>query len=163
MFLCDPSQMHAHLTVLETLRYTARLRMPRSHTPADRDTAITRVIHGLGLAHCTHVIVGDSRAKGVSGGERKRLAIAMELLTSPQLLFLDEPTSGLDSTTALSIMLLLKDLASGNVDGAGKCTVVATIHQPQSKIFKLLDNLVLMDRGSMSYQVLCLNLSLSRF
>jgi ATP-binding cassette subfamily G (WHITE) protein 2 len=65
--------------------------------------------------------------KGISGGERKRLCVAMELMTKPKLLFLDEPTSGLDSTTALSLMHTMKNLCE-----SGQCTVVCTIHQVRS-------------------------------
>ena len=67
--------------------------------------------------------------KGISGGERKRTSIGVELITDPSLIFLDEPTTGLDSTTALQVILLLKDLAS-----KGK-TVISTIHQPSSELF----------------------------
>lgn len=74
----------------------------------------------------------------------------MELITRPKLLFLDEPTSGLDSTTALSLMSTLKDLCE-----RGVCTVVCTIHQPQTKIFYLLDNLLLMKKGEIVYQGAC--------
>ena len=73
-----------------------------------------------------HTIIGSPLQKGISGGERKRVCVAMELLTRPQLLFLDEPTSGLDSVSALSICTTLQYMAS-----QGTCTVVCTIHQPQ--------------------------------
>ena len=80
----------------------------------------------VGLSHVRDVIVGSPLNKGISGGERKRLCVAMELITRPLLLFLDEPTSGLDSVTALSLCSLLKRLARSKA-----CTVVCTIHQPQ--------------------------------
>ena len=74
----------------------------------------------------------------------------MELLTKPALLFLDEPTSGLDSTTALALMTTLKGMAD-----AGECTIVCTIHQPQTKIYNLIDNLLLMKKGEIVYQGRC--------
>jgi ATP-binding cassette subfamily G (WHITE) protein 2 len=116
----------------------------------EREKRVQEVLQLMGIAYCSDVIVGDSRNKGISGGERKRLCVAMELLNRPKLLFLDEPTSGLDSTTAFDLMETLKDLAD-----RGECTVVCTIHQPQTKIFNLLDNLLLMKKGSIVYQGSC--------
>ncbi|GLC55425.1 hypothetical protein PLESTB_000985900 [Pleodorina starrii] len=106
-----------------------------------------RVCLQVGLTHVGGVIVGSPMKKGISGGERKRLCVAMELLTKPSLLFLDEPTSGLDSVTALSLCKLLRRLATSRT-----CTVVCTIHQPQAKIFNLFDQLLLLNRGSIVYQ-----------
>ena len=140
----------ATLTVHETLMYTAALRMPRYCTLADRLARVEEVLKLMGIEYTRDVIVGDSRNKGISGGERKRLCVAMELLPKPCLLFLDEPTSGLDSTTALSLMNALKDLSN-----RGECTVVCTIHQPQTKIYNLLDNLILMRKGEIVYQGPC--------
>ena len=146
-YVMQDDLMYAYFTVLQTLNYTAELRMPSNTTIIERKKRVEEVIFLLGIDHCKHVIVGDTRTKGISGGERKRLAIAIELLTKPQLLFLDEPTSGLDSTTALSVITILKKLAD-----AGECTVVCTIHQPSSKIFSLIDNLLLLKKGVIMYQ-----------
>lgn len=90
------------------------------------------VLEKMGLSHTRDTIVGSPMIKGISGGERKRLCVAMELMTTPQLLFLDEPTSGLDSVSALNLCSKLKLLAD-----SGTCTIVCTIHQPQvsPKIF----------------------------
>jgi ATP-binding cassette subfamily G (WHITE) protein 2 len=77
----------------------------------DREKRVDEVLLLMGIDYCRDVIVGDTRNKGISGGERKRLCVAMELLNRPKLLFLDEPTSGLDSTTAFDLMETLKDLA----------------------------------------------------
>lgn len=146
-YVMQDDLLNAYFTVLETLQYTAHLRMPADTSAHARRSRIELVMRLMGISHCRHVIVGDSRVKGVSGGERKRLCIAMELLTKPKLLFLDEPTSGLDSSTALSVVGILKRLAA-----KGLCTVVCTIHQPQSRIFSLFDNLILMRRGQIAYQ-----------
>ena len=83
--------------------------------------------------------------KGVSGGERKRTSIGVELITDPTLIFLDEPTTGLDSFTATSIIETLKDLAR-----RGK-TIVQTIHQPNSDMFEMFDRLMLMARGEIIF------------
>ena len=124
--------------------------MSSSISSADREKRVEEVLQLMGIDYCRDVIVGDSRNKGISGGERKRLCVAMELLNRPKLLFLDEPTSGLDSTTAFDLMETLKDLAD-----TGVCTVVCTIHQPQTKIYNLLDNLLLMKKGAIVYQGSC--------
>ena len=137
----------ATLTVYETLMYTAALRMPRYNSLADRQARVEEVMKLMGIEYTRDVIVGDSRNKGISGGERKRLCVAMELLPKPMLLFLDEPTSGLDSTTALNLMSALKDLSA-----RGECTIICTIHQPQTKIYNLIDNLILMRKGEIVYQ-----------
>ena len=83
--------------------------------------------------------------KGVSGGERKRTSIGVELITDPSLIFLDEPTTGLDSFTATSVMETLKDLAT-----QGR-TIVQTIHQPNSDIYEMFDRLMLLAKGRVIY------------
>eukprot|EP00597_Dinobryon_sp_UTEXLB2267_P005220 CAMPEP_0170078388 /NCGR_PEP_ID=MMETSP0019_2-20121128/14987_1 /TAXON_ID=98059 /ORGANISM="Dinobryon sp., Strain UTEXLB2267" /LENGTH=661 /DNA_ID=CAMNT_0010291231 /DNA_START=84 /DNA_END=2069 /DNA_ORIENTATION=- len=149
-YVMQDDLVHAMLTVQETLNYCAALRMSSSISYSDRVKRVDEVLAVMGIDYCRDVIVGDSRNKGISGGERKRLCVAMELLNKPKLLFLDEPTSGLDSTTAFDLMETLKDLAD-----RGECTVVCTIHQPQTKIYNLLDNLLLMKKGSIVYQGSC--------
>ena len=86
--------------------------------------------------------------RGLSGGERKRTSIGVELLTNPSLIFLDEPTTGLDSETALQLILLLEALALG-----GR-TVISTIHQPSSDIFMSFDKLILLVQGNVIYSVI---------
>ena len=109
--------IHRELTVRRTLRYAARLRLPAGTRPASVDAAVNRVIKVLGLADRAEVAVGS-----LSGGERKRVSIGVELLVAPRLFFLDEPTSGLDPATGAGIMRLLRRLAD---DGT---TVVLTTH-----------------------------------
>ena len=84
------------------------------------------MLEELGLTKCADVKIGNNFIKGVSGGERKRTSIGIELITNPNIIFLDEPTTGLDSTTALQVIQLLSDLAK-----KGK-TIISTIHQPSS-------------------------------
>ena len=139
-----------HLDGNSNSRYTAALRLPKGTTFGERLLRSDETLKTVGIEYCRDVIVGDTRNKGISGGERKRLCVAMELITRPKLLFLDEPTSGLDSTTALSLIHTLKDLVE-----RGMCTVVCTIHQPQTKIFLLIDNLLLMKKGEIIYQGAC--------
>jgi ABC-type multidrug transport system ATPase subunit len=92
----------------------------------ERQRIVEDLILELGLTSCADVKVGNAFIKGISGGERKRTSIGVELITNPSIIFLDEPTTGLDSTTALQVILLLKTLAK-----QGK-TVISTIHQPSS-------------------------------
>lgn len=146
-YVMQDDLLHAELTVEETLNYAAQLRMGAGTSLETRTKRINEVIKLMGIEHCRHVIIGNSRRKGISGGERKRVSVAMELLNHPKLIFLDEPTSGLDSTTALSVCEALKNLSD-----IGECTVVCTIHQPQPKIFSLFDNLILMKKGTIVYQ-----------
>jgi ATP-binding cassette subfamily G (WHITE) protein 2 len=145
-YVMQDDLLNGNLTVLETLQYTAELRLPRSMTREARRERIDTVMGQMGLTKVQDVIVGTPLKKGISGGERKRLCVAMELLTKPLLLFLDEPTSGLDSVTALSLCRKLRELAD-----AKACTVVCTIHQPQAKIFRLFQNLVLLKAGKIVY------------
>jgi ABC-type multidrug transport system ATPase subunit len=146
-YVMQDDLIHSHLTVGETVQYTAELRMDRHSTAAQRTERENYVLNLLGISYCRDTIVGDTRHKGISGGERKRLCIAMELITNPALLFLDEPTSGLDSATAYAVVATLNQLAL-----RGECTIVTTIHQPQAKIFALFDNLILMRCGEIAYQ-----------
>lgn len=100
----------------------------------------------MGLTHCADVIIGSLKNKTISGGERKRTAIGVELITDPSLLLLDEPTSGLDSFKALQIVRLLNKQAK-----KGR-TIIATIHQPSSEAFLYFDKLILMMDGHIVYQ-----------
>ena len=150
-YVLQDDLLHAELTVLETVTYAAKLRLAGKVASDDeRDDLVEEVIELMGISHVKDVIIGDTRKKGISGGERKRVCVAIELLTRPKLLFLDEPTSGLDSTTALKVIGALKNLTA-----KGVCTVICTIHQPQRKIFDMFDNLILMKKGRIIYQGSC--------
>jgi ATP-binding cassette subfamily G (WHITE) protein 2 len=128
-YVLQDDLLHAELTVTETIAYHAELRLAGKMSPESRKQRQIDVIELMGISHIQDVIIGDTRRKGISGGERKRVCVAIELLTAPKLLFLDEPTSGLDSTTALTVCKALKDLTT-----EGICTVICTIHQPQRKV-----------------------------
>ncbi len=136
--------MHRDLTVRQALYYTARLRLPRDMTDAAIHARIDEVLGQLRLSEAADVLIGSPERKGISGGQRKRVNLAMELLTDPFILFLDKPTSGLSSEDALAVMKLLRQLADG-----GK-TILLTIHQPSREVFRLMDGIVLLakDKGS---------------
>ena len=112
-YVMQDDLLNGYLTVEETLMYTAKLRLPRSFTDKQRKERVDDVMNDLGLSHVHNVIVGTPLKKGISGGERKRVCVGMQLLNRPQLLFLDEPTSGLDSVTALDLLKTLHALAHG--------------------------------------------------
>lgn len=105
------------------------------------------MLEDLGLTHVASTKVGNNLIRGLSGGERKRTSIGVELMTNPSMVFLDEPTTGLDSKTAENVISLLVQLAK-----KGGRTVVSTIHQPSSQIFGLFDDLTLLVRGNIIYQ-----------
>lgn len=145
-YVMQDDVLMAELTVQETMHFTSCLRMDKATTKEERTVRSDQLLELLGIAHTKDVIVGNSLIKGISGGERKRLCIAMELLAKPKLLFLDEPTSGLDSYTSLTVCSALKEIAD-----RGECTVICTIHQPQIQIFNQFDNLILMKKGNIMY------------
>lgn len=136
--------MHGDLTVGQALFYTARLRLPSDYRGSDIRARVRSVLADLGLEAVEGVLIGSPEKKGISGGQRKRVNLAMELLTDPSVLFLDEPTSGLSSEDTLMVMRLLRGLAD-----SGK-TILLTIHQPSLEAFRLMDNVVIVskDRGS---------------
>jgi len=133
------------LTVRENILFSASLRLPTGMSQADRLQRVNDLLTDLGLTKCADTRVGTIFVRGVSGGERKRTNIAMELVTSPSVLFLDEPTSGLDANTAHSVILLLHRLARRGM------TIVLSIHQPRYSIYRLFDRLMLLSEGETIY------------
>ncbi|XP_029019043.1 broad substrate specificity ATP-binding cassette transporter ABCG2b [Betta splendens] len=133
-------------SVRENLLFSANLRLnPSLYSNMDKQAKVNEIIKELGLEDCANTKIGTEFLRGVSGGERKRCSIGMELVTSPSLLFLDEPTTGLDSNTANSIISQLHNLSRKGT------TVIFSIHQPRYSIFKLFDQLTLMHKGEMVY------------
>ncbi|KAI0381261.1 P-loop containing nucleoside triphosphate hydrolase protein [Hypomontagnella monticulosa] len=133
------------LTVRETLRYSANLRLPPPTTKEERMRIVEEVILELGLKDCADTRIGNSQHRGCSGGEKRRTSIGVQLLANPSILFLDEPTTGLDATSAYQLVRTLKSLAN-----KGR-TIITTIHQPRSEIWDLFDNLVILSKGSPVY------------
>ncbi|KAJ4982004.1 hypothetical protein NE237_032841 [Protea cynaroides] len=144
-FVTQDDVLYPHLTVTETLVFTALLRLPNSLTKEEKVMHAEEVITQLGLTRCKNSIIGGPFMRGISGGERKRVSIGQEMLINPSLLFLDEPTSGLDSTTAQRIVSTLWELAEG-----GR-TVVMTIHQPSSRLFYMFHKVLLLSDGNPLY------------
>lgn len=137
----------SNLTVEETIYFAARLKIPHDTPDEEVRHLVADVIESLGLTHIRDNLIGSalSNLPGISGGERKRTAVAAELVVRPSLLLLDEPTSGLDATTAYSLMCTLKELTTlGH-------SIAVVIHQPRTDIFKLLDHLLLLSKGKVVY------------
>ena len=134
------------MTVSEALYMSALLKLPESISNEDKMKIVNEMISILHLEKCKDTIVGDSTLKGISGGERKRLSVGMEMIMNPSIIFLDEPTSGLDTYTAYSLVKSLKNLT---LEGR---TVVATIHQPSSDILRLFDDIILLNHGKIVFQ-----------
>ncbi|XP_010126867.1 PREDICTED: ATP-binding cassette sub-family G member 2 isoform X2 [Chlamydotis macqueenii] len=133
------------LTVRENLKFSAALRLPKSVKEQEKNERVNQIIKELGLSKVADSKVGTQFIRGVSGGERKRTNIGMELITDPAILFLDEPTTGLDASTANAVLLLLKRMSK-----QGK-TIIFSIHQPRYSIFRLFDNLTLLAAGRVLY------------
>ncbi|KAG0242242.1 P-loop containing nucleoside triphosphate hydrolase protein [Mortierella sp. GBAus27b] len=133
------------LTVLETLTFAAKMRLPRSMSNKDKLERVHAIMQELNLTHIKDTKVGGTIIRGISGGEKRRVTIGIELLSSPSILLLDEPTSGLSSTDALNVTNAIKDLAR-----KGR-TVILTVHQPRSDIYELFDDLLLLSQGNVVY------------
>ncbi|GLT74858.1 hypothetical protein SLA2020_466240 [Shorea laevis] len=133
------------LTVRETISYSAHLRLPSTMTKEEINGIVEGTIMEMGLQDCADRLIGNWHLRGISGGEKKRVSIALEILTRPQLLFLDEPTSGLDSASAFFVVQTLRSVVH---DGR---TVISSIHQPSSEVFALFDDLFLLSGGEAVY------------
>jgi len=129
------------LTVEQMLMYTAELKLPRAIGREEKKRRVDSVIESLRLTKCRQTVIGNVLKRGISGGQAKRVNIALSLITQPSILCLDEPTSGLDSSMANEVCLLLSNLAQGG------CTVVATVHSPTSYAFSLFNDLFMLHAG----------------
>lgn len=146
-YVMQEELLFPHLTVMETFMLHAKLRLPQSMKIEEKTRLVRSLILELGLKAVENSKIGRPGGfpRGLSGGERKRANIGIEMVANPEALFLDEPTSGLDSFQAQNVVRALQDLA------AHGRTVVCTIHQPRSSIFKLFDQLLLISEGKMLY------------
>jgi len=138
----------ASQTVREAIRMAALLTLPNAMSYGVKVEKAEQAIKTFALQGCADTLVGDpvGKLKGISGGERKRCAVAMNAVREPSLIFLDEPTSGLDTHKAYVLVQVLKQLAQER-----SATVVLTIHQPSSDIFALLDDLMLLLDGNVVF------------
>lgn len=144
-FVTQDDDLWATLTVQQTLDFAAALRLPEGMPAAEKQLRVVEVVQALQLHKCRDTRIGGAFARGVSGGERKRCAIALELLTRPSALLLDEPTSGLDSSIAFRLVSVLAGLAS---QGA---SIALAIHQPSSRVFAAFTDVILLAEGRALY------------
>jgi ABC-type multidrug transport system ATPase subunit len=145
-FVAQDDSLQVTSTPREAIYFSAKLRLPRSTPEENLEKLVVRMLDELGLNHCADTIVGGALIKGISGGERKRTSVGVELVVKPAMVFLDEPTSGLDSYSAVQLCQVLKKVAN-----AGS-SVLFTIHQPASEIFNSFDRMILMNKGRVMYQ-----------
>lgn len=133
------------LTVKETLMFAANVRLPATQGKEAKVERVNSMIRQLGLGKVADTIIGDESHRGISGGERRRVSIGIDIVHGPLLLFLDEPTSGLDSSSAFMVVETLKHIAeTGSI-------VIFSIHQPSDRILGLIDNLIILANGQMIY------------
>ncbi|KAI1308724.1 hypothetical protein EDD11_004189 [Mortierella claussenii] len=133
-------------TVYEAVLFSAMLRLPEAMPIYRVHERVAEVIEMLGLTHCSNRRIGNVTSRGISGGEKRRVSIALELITRPPILILDEPTSGLDSYSAHMVVEQLCKLAASKTT-----TVILTIHQPRSDIFHMFNQTLVVSKGSALY------------
>ncbi len=138
--------VHPELTVYQALEYYAKLRLPNDMKPQEIKNLILTTLEKLGLKGTENTVIGSpDTEKGISGGQRKRVNLAMELLADPKIIFLDEPTSGLSAVDTKMVMELLRKLAD-----SGK-TIIITIHQPSFDNYKIMDHQIILSYGKLAY------------
>lgn len=147
-FVDQDDTMLPTLTVHETIMTSALLRLPRDMGISAKEQRVYEVEKQLGIHHIKDQLIGseEGKGRGISGGEKRRVGIACELVTSPSILFLDEPTSGLDAFNAFNVVECLVTLARSY-----NRTIIFTIHQPRSNIVALFDHLILLAKGRTVY------------
>ncbi|CAL0299695.1 unnamed protein product [Lupinus luteus] len=143
-FVPQDDIVHGNLTVEENLWFSAQCRLSADLSKPDRVLVVERVIEFLGLQSVRNSLVGTVENRGVSGGQRKRVNVGLEMVMEPSLLILDEPTSGLDSASS---QLLLRALRREALEGVNICMVV---HQPSYALFQMFDDLILLGKGGLT-------------
>nr|PNR49779.1 hypothetical protein PHYPA_011675 [Physcomitrium patens] len=140
-YVMQDDLLYPMLTVKETLLFAAFFRLPPSQSKAVKKARVSNLLNQLGLLRVANTIIGDEGHRGVSGGERRRVSIGIDIIHDPLILFLDEPTSGLDSTSAYLVVRTLQSIAkTGSL-------VVLSIHQPSYRIMGLFDRLIILAFG----------------
>ena len=143
-YVMQQDALFAMQTPNEVLYFTASLKYPNMEEE-ERRALVASAIESLGLERCQDTLIGSDFAPGLSGGEKKRTAVAVELISNPSLIFLDEPTSGLDSYSAFELVKILRRLADNG------CSIICTIHQPSSEVFELFSRVILLRKGILAY------------
>jgi ABC-type multidrug transport system ATPase subunit len=144
-YVMQDDLLMATMTVREVLNFVAELRLPELVAKQEKQKRIDNAMEVLGIKHLADRRIGGTLKRGISGGEKKRVSIACELIASPNILFLDEPTSGLDSYNAYNVMSCLSRISKKGT------TVIFSIHQPRSSVFDLFDYLLVLAEGHLTY------------
>lgn len=139
----DDLHLMPSLTVRETLQFVARLKLPSFLSKEEKDARAEVMLRKFGLRNCADTLIGNTVTKGISGGEKRRVSIACEVLRMPDIVVLDEPTSGLDSFIALSVIEILHDLAA-----EGR-TVILSIHQPTAQMIQYFSDILVLSTGGL--------------
>ncbi|CAJ2678128.1 unnamed protein product [Trifolium pratense] len=147
-YVTDDDTILNTLTVREAVYYSAQLQLPDSMSKSEKQERADFTIKEMGLQDAINTRIGGWKSKGISGGQKRRVSICIEILTHPRLLFLDEPTSGLDSAASYHVMTRISDF---NKKDGRQMTIIASIHQPSNEIFRLFDNLCLLSSGKTVY------------
>ncbi|CAN0898907.1 ABC transporter G family member 28 [Linum grandiflorum] len=143
-FVPQDDIVHGNLSVEENLWFSARCRLSADLPKMEKVLVVERVIESLGLQPVRDSLVGTVEKRGISGGQRKRVNVGLEMVMEPSLLILDEPTSGLDSSSS---QLLLRALRREALEGVNICMVV---HQPSYALFRMFDDLILLAKGGLT-------------
>ncbi|KAJ9160188.1 hypothetical protein P3X46_025612 [Hevea brasiliensis] len=136
------------LAVTEAVYHSAQLQLPDSMSKSEKKVRAEMTIREMGLQDAMNTRIGGWGAKGLSGGQKRRLGICIEILTHPKLLFLDEPTSGLDGAASYHVMSRIATLKQKD---RIRRTIIASIHQPSSEVFQLFNTLCLLSSGKVIY------------
>jgi ABC-type multidrug transport system ATPase subunit len=137
----------ACLTARESLAFAKELYGADADSAAQNQEQVDQLLHDMGLTGCADTQVGNEFRKGLSGGQKRRLSVALAVVKKPKVIFLDEPTSGLDAASAASIMRFLKDLSQRS-----NIIVICTIHQPSAKVFEGFDQCMLLSEGRCAFK-----------
>ncbi|KAL8204521.1 hypothetical protein R6Q57_010144 [Mikania cordata] len=141
-FVAQEDNLLPLLTVKETLMYSAKFTL-KDMSSKEKEERVECLVHELGLVHVRDSFVGDEDDRAISGGERKRVSIGVDMIPDPPVLLLDEPTSGLDSSSALQVIELLSNMARSK-----QRTIILSIHQPSYRVIQYISNFLILSNGS---------------
>ncbi|KAL0482318.1 hypothetical protein AKO1_012987 [Acrasis kona] len=140
-FVPQEDIMLREMNVRQILEFSARTRLGFGTKGSEVEQVVNKVIDQLMLKEIQYSVIGDEKKRGISGGQRKRVNIGMEMVANPKVLFLDEPTSGLDSTASQQVCQAMHQIAETGI------TVITVIHQPRKEIFDMFHNIMLIGKG----------------